>query len=516
MKRGAIVAFLAAVLVTASPAYALPLSKLAKADDALVALEPDARAERAVRAAGGVLVSAPLGIWQLDGDAAARLVPRLEGLGALRYAEVSRPRTELVRFTDPLTTPELGWHLYAVGANGAEPPGPGFPITIIDSGVDLAHPDFAGRPDTFALNVQEVDPADRDSYHGTFVASTAAAAVNGVGTEGVYPQATVRAWDLFDLSDASLIAGIMASVAAGPSVINLSLGGNTPSRAEYEAIAYAVGTGSLVVAAAGNEREDGNPTLYPAAYPHVLTVGSTDRAGAPSSFSSAGPEVDLAAPGEDVPQQDPLAADTHVLESGTSFAAPIVSAAAAWIRTMRGPMSPTQLGDLLRASARDVHQPGFDERTGFGLLDIPAALAAPLPPPDPQEPNGDVREVVAGGLFTQAKRPVSKRFRARLDATEDPDDVYRVSVPRNRTVKITVTPTSDVRVALFDTSARTVLARRGRVDLSDRAGRRAEVVSYTNESRRPEIVYLHVRPAARAAIANPEYAVKIERARARR
>ncbi len=516
MKRGVLVASIAAVLVTAAPAHAIPLSALAQADDALVALEPDPRAERLVRAAGGVAVSRPLGIWKLQGHAAARIVPRLEGLGALRYAEASQRRDELVRFTDPLATPELGWHLYAVGAQNAEPPGPGFPVTIIDTGLDLGHPDFAGRPDVFALNPQGVDRADPDTYHGTFVASTAAAAVNGVGAEGIYPQATLRVWDLPDLSDASLIAGIMAAVAAGPSVINLSLGGNTPSRAEHEAIAYAVGTGSLVVAAAGNERVEGDRPQFPAAYPHVLTVGSTARDGRPSFFSSTSPALDLAAPGEDVPVQDPLAADSHPLQSGTSFAAPIVSAAAAWIRTVRGPMSPTQLSDLLRASARDAGAPGFDDRTGFGLLDIPAALAAPIPPSDPQEPNDDVREVVAGGLFAQAKRPVSNRFRARLDATEDPDDVYRLGLPRNRTVRIVVTPTSDVRVALFGPGARTVVGRRARLALSDRPGGRAEVVTYTNRTRAAQVLYLHVRPANAASIANPQYAVAITRARAPR
>jgi hypothetical protein len=510
VKPGVLVASVAAVLVTAAPAHAVGSAHAPATRDALVALEPDARAERLVRSAGGVPVAAALDIWKLDGAATARLLPRLERLGALRYAEVSQRRDELVRFTDPLSTPELGWHLYAVGANGAEPPGPGFPITILDSGVDLGHPDFAGRPDTVALNPQVVSPSDDDAYHGTVVASTAAAAVNGVGAEGVYPQAAVRAWDLGDLSDASLIAGIMGAVAAGPSVINLSLGGDAASRAEYEAIAYAVGTGSLVVASAGNELGEGNPTLYPASYPHVLTVGSTGREGNASAFSSASPAVDLVAPGEDVPAQDPVTG-THRLETGTSFSAPIVSAAAAWIRTVRGAMSPTQLGDLLRASAKDVGQPGFDERSGFGLLDIPAALGWPIPAADPQEPNDDIRQVVAGGLFAKAKPLVSNRFRARLDATEDPDDVYRVSVPRNRTVTITVTPTADVRVALFGPTARTVSGRTARLAASDRAGRRAEVVSYTNRGRAAAVLFLHVRPGLRASVANPQYTVAVKR-----
>jgi hypothetical protein len=503
-----------AVTFSAAVPTGRALTQLAAADSALVGLEHEPAAERLVRAAGGERLSARLGIWGLRGAAAARLVPRLEQLGALRYAEPARPRDALVRFTDPLSTPELGYHLYAIGANAAEPPGPGFPVTIIDSGIDLGHPDFSGRPDTIQLNAQFVDASSPDEYHGTAVASTAAAAVNGVGAEGVYPQALIRTYDLPDLSDASVIAGIEAAMAAGPSVINMSLGGSAPSRAEYEVIVRAVGTGSLVVAAAGNELEQGNPTLYPASYPHVLTVGATSRAGAASVFSSASSAVDLAAPGEELPFQSRTDPARHDSVDGTSFAAPIVSAAAAWVRTVRGAMNPTQLADLLRSAAKDVDVAGFDERTGFGLLDIPAALAAPIPPVDPQEPNDDISQVVAGSVFTQAKPTVSPRFNARLDATEDPADVYRVSVPKGRKLTATVTPAADVRVALFGPTARTVVGTRARLAVSDRPGRSVETVTYTNRGRGTAVLYLHVRPTPRAEIANPQYTVSLTRARA--
>jgi subtilisin family serine protease len=501
--------------VTFAPAVpaGAALAELAAADTALVGLWPGAAAERLVRAADGRRLSPRLGVWQLDGRAAARLLPRLQELGALRYAEPARRRDALVRFTDPLATPQLGYHLYAIGADAAEPPGPGFPVTILDSGVDLAHPDFAGRPNTVPLNAQSVDWNVEEEYHGTGVASTAAAAVNGVGAEGVYPQAAIRTYDLADLSDASVIAGITAAVAAGPSVINMSLGGPEPSRAESEAIALATGSGSLVVAAAGNELEQGNPALYPAGYPHVVTVGALSRAGGASVFSSTSAAIDLTAPGEELPLQHPTDPEAYALQSGTSFSAPIVSAAAAWIRTVRGAMNPIQLAGLLRATARDIDRPGFDEATGFGLLDIPAALAAPIPPVDPQEPNEDVSYVVAGGLFPRAKPLVSPRFAAALDATEDPHDVYRVAVPKGQRLTVKVTPTADVRVALFGPTARTVTGTRARLALSDRAGRAVESVTYTNRGRGSVVLYLHVRPAARASIANPQYTAALTRAR---
>ena len=382
-----------------------------------------------MRARGGRLVSRELRIWSLSGRAAARLVPELERRGVLRYAEPSRRRDSFVRFTDPLSTTDLSYHLRTIGADRVEPPGPGFPITILDSGIDLGHPDFVSRPNTVLLNPQFVSGPDGDDYHGTEVASMAAAAVNGVGGEGVYPQARIRIYDVRDeLDDDSVIAGIEAAIAAGPSVINLSLGGPGNSRSLYEATLRALATGSLVVASSGNERDSGNPTIYPAAYPHVLTVGASDRASRPAEFSSSGPAVDLTAPGEELPFQDPLDPTNHYLVAGTSFSAPMVAAAAAWIRTVRGAMSVGQLSDLLRFSAHDLAQPGYDERTGYGVLDIPAALAAPLPARDPQEPNDDISHVVAGGVFTAAKPLVSARFTAGLDETEDPRDVYRVSL----------------------------------------------------------------------------------------
>jgi len=485
-------------------------SAVAPSETATVAIDATAAAERLLRGAGARQLSPQLGLWSLDGAAAARLVPRLRRLGALRYAEPARRRDLFVQFTDPLTSPERAYHLYTVGVDRVEQPGPGFPVTVIDSGIDLGNPEFAGRPDVVELNPQLVPTTAEGEYHGTQVATVAAAARNGIGTEGVYSTAALRSYDLEgDLSDPSIIAAIEASVAAGPSVINISLGGPGDSRALCEAIARAVGLGSLVVAAAGNELREGNPAIYPASCPHVLTVGSVGPTLQPSPFSSASAAVDLAAPGERLPVT--LPDGSARLTSGTSFAAPVVSAAAAWVRTVRGPMHHTQLFDLLRFSARDAADPGFDQRTGFGVLDLPAALTAALPPVDPQEPNDDVAHVAAGGLFERPKQLVSTRFRARLDATEDPRDVYRVSVPPGRRLTATVAPTDDVAVALYAPDARTVLRPQGRLAFSDRFGASNERVVYTNRTRRAVVLHLAVAPALGSGAANPQYTVTLTR-----
>ena len=159
--------------------------------------------------------------------------------------------------------------------------------------------EFRARPNTTVLNEQQVELGDE--YHGTIVASTAAAPIDNVGAVGVYPQAVLQAFDLWFLSESLIVQGISRATAARAGVINLSLGGDEPSRSMYEAIVNAFGRGSIVVAAAGNERLREDPPIYPADFPHVLTVGSTDVRDRPSAFSSSSAAVDLAAPGEQIP-----------------------------------------------------------------------------------------------------------------------------------------------------------------------------------------------------------------------
>jgi hypothetical protein len=110
-------------------------------------------------------------------------------------------------------------------------------------------------------------------------------------------------------------------------------------------------------------------------------------------------------------------------------------------------------------SALTVRHGRWDADTGFGILDIPAALRRPLPAVDPLEPNDDVNQVSGGGLFKDAAaaltRPGRPRasLRARVDRSEDPVDVYRVYVPARRAVRLRVVPTSNVDVELFRANA---------------------------------------------------------------
>ena len=341
----------------------------------------------------------------------------------------------------------MEWWLHSMGADQATPPGPGIPIVVVDGAVDASLPVMSGRPNTTYLNTQVL--TGRDDFHATAVASLAAAPGNN-GYLGVYPQANLLVWDAghgpTQIDPNEAVLGISTAAHHCPAVINLSFGGRIPTPDLQNAILTAVHNGCLVVAAAGNDGDRGNPAEYPAAYPHVFSVGATDENDAPAAFTSSGAWIDVAAPGMDVTVPVPLSQSSSGLapEDGTSFSAPLVSAAAAWVWTARPTLTASQVAQILRDTARQVRPGGFDLQTGYGIPNIPAALTAPAPPSDPSEPNDDIVQVRPGALFpagepplTTASRP-SNRIAGTLLQTDDPRDLYRIWVPAHRVVRVAV------------------------------------------------------------------------------
>jgi hypothetical protein len=510
------------------PARSLSYSALERYDHAIVATRPGFRAKLVLVARGGRLLSPALGLWRVPSRSARDVAERLKLLGALRYVEPDRavyPSSHLTA-GDPLATPELGWHLYRIGADRLEPPGPGVPITVLDAGLDMNHQEFRSRPNTFLLNQQEIGSITSSEYHGTYVASTAAAPADGLGAVGVYPNAVLRSYDIRVFTDSAIVTALDHAVAAGgPSIINLSFGGPEPSRALHEAVLRAFGAGSIVVASSGNDFHRGNPLNFPAGYPHVMTVAAMDRLDAPSNFSSSGRSVDVAAPGEGIPFQHPTDVSYRTL-TGTSFSAPIVAAAAAWLWTARRDLDKTQVIELLRSSARDLEPAGFDSRTGFGVIDLPTALTRAAPIVDPQEPNDDIWQITRGGLFpgaadllTTRRRP-NTRLRARLERNEDPEDVYRVLIPAGKQVSISIFSNGDPGATLWHPRTRTVSssgpeARRSWLASSNKPGRQAERLVYRNDSRKAMVAYLNVWIPRSAAERKLRYTISIKTMAAR-
>jgi hypothetical protein len=496
MRRpGVIVAALGALAV-APPAVANPgvldLMALRGHPYALVQLP------RGRELPGATLVSQRLGIWRLETARAQRI-----GLG-LHAVAIEPDRTVVPQRAAAEPFAALEWWRAAVGADKVTPPGPGKRVTVIDTGLDTSHPEFAGRPNTTLLDLQSTSGAE-DEAHGTAVSSVVAAPENGVGIAGIYPQAALAEWDSGPMFVSDVIQGIEHALDSGPGVINMSFGFDGYDRLLADEIDVAFGTGTLLVAAAGNDFLEGNAQHSPAGLPHVLTVAATDRQNRSSFFSNRSLAVDLAAPGENIPVAVPAweAPSGYASADGTSYSSPLVAGAAAWVWTRRPELDVTQLFDLIRWSATDIETPGFDEDTGWGLLNVPAALSDHAPAVDPDEPNEDIDQIVPGKLFRNADPPLtspghgSSTLNARLDVSEDPEDVYRVWAPARLRIAIHVALSGDADVELWNASTPTVFLggaarRKHLLDGSGNDGDRAENVSFRNRGRHGTFVFLDV------------------------
>jgi subtilisin family serine protease len=438
----------AASLVLVTAALAAPASARA---NVLVALERSAAVPADARP-----VAPALGIWSVP----ERESRRLRGVIA-RGPNRTLHRLE-ARATDPLAPTE--WWLNAVGADRVQPPsGPGRVVAVVDTGVDMTHPEFSA-PGLLALNAQRTPPRG-DEHHGTAIASIVGAPADGRGMIGVYPGAALASYDVGGETLAEVLAGIAAAIqepTAG--IINLSVGfeGIAGAQLLEVGIQSAVAAGWLVVAAAGNAGDRGSPSTYPADLPHVLTVAATDRNANVATFSNNSPWNDIAAPGVGIVAAVPAWKDPSGFATltGTSFAAPIVAGAAAWLWTARPLLDVSQVAEILKRSAHDIGAAGVDPASGWGILDLPGALASPAPIRDPQEPNDDIPLVSDGGLFQVGTKPLvdatirKTHLAARLTPNDDAADVYRLFVPAGREVRARLRAGADVRIALWGPNTR--------------------------------------------------------------
>ncbi len=278
-------------------------------------------------------------------------------------------------------------------------------IAIVDSGADLHAPDVGDkRPRTWSFLSHSRRVRDVLG-HGTFVSSLAAGSVdNGVGISGFGGDAQLLVVQAIDsdgyVTDVDESAAIVYAVKHGAKIINLSIGGSDTSALEKRAIRFAVRHGVLVVAAAGNEYEFGDPVEYPAALLQPvgskgrggagLAVGATTMDGTRASFSNTGSYLSLAAPGYNVFASESADSDWPRADlpwsspgyygwaSGTSFAAPEVAGVAALVWAANPSLSASRVAWVLKHSA-DGKQ--WTPQLGWGRLDAAAAvrLARSLP-----------------------------------------------------------------------------------------------------------------------------------------
>ncbi|MBY8879932.1 type VII secretion-associated serine protease mycosin [Actinacidiphila acidipaludis] len=263
--------------------------------------------------------------------------------------------------------------------------GRGVTVAVIDSGVDAGHPDLVGQvlPGTSFLGDTDDDGRNDSSSdsHGTAIAGIIAGtgkADGGTGMIGLAPGSTILPVKVAlgaAVQATALAEGIKYAADHRAQVINVSLGTQTPDPLLRQAVTYALGKGSVIVAAAGNEGNSGNPPLYPAAFPGVVDVTGITDSGAFWPVSESGPQTTLAAPATGIFSTNNQG--QYVNAEGTSYATAYVSAAAALVRSAHPGLTPGQVIRRLITTARPTGgKHAHSDQFGFGLLDPLAALQA--------------------------------------------------------------------------------------------------------------------------------------------
>jgi subtilisin family serine protease len=350
---------------------------------------------------------------QTDLDQAVSKLAKVAGV-----VEVSPVRFRFALFTpnDPMYG--LQWGLTKINCPAAWDRTKGSPsviVAVVDSGVDLNHPDLQANllSGWDAVDLVGVSPKPgwhfegdfltRDNNpqdevgHGTHVAGIIAALTNNnVGVAGVASNCKILPVKVLARmvrntdgavtgtgTSVDIATGIRYAADNGAHIINLSLGGYGDEFVERDAVAYAVGKGCLVVAAMNNH-DIGTPS-YPAAYPDVVAVGAINQseqrctiANTGSWGSNYGPHIDLVAPGRAI--RSTVWDNAYDSYDGTSMAAPHVAGVAALLKSCKSSLSAVQIAQYLRNTARPLKDnpsdPVPNDYYGYGLLDAAAAVKA--------------------------------------------------------------------------------------------------------------------------------------------
>ena len=280
----------------------------------------------------------------------------------------------------------------------------GVVVAVLDTGIDASHPEFSGRlvPGFDALtgradSATDFGPTNDDNDHGTHVSGTiAAAANNGAGIAGIAPNVSIMPIKVLDSAGegdfGGMVSGLNWAIGHGARIITMSLGGTlSPSAAArvQQTFDAAYAAGVVVVAASGNDA--GAVNEYPCNFIHVICVGSATNDGtAVSTFSTRTAALALIAPGEHITSA--IRGNAYAFATGTSMATPHVTGAVALMRSLNPGLGVDDVILDLTQTARPLVPGGRNPDSGFGLLQVSAALdlvaAAPAPTPTPTpDPN---------------------------------------------------------------------------------------------------------------------------------
>ncbi|HEY3183261.1 MAG TPA: S8 family serine peptidase [Gaiellaceae bacterium] len=319
------------------------------------------------------------------------LLRKVESARGVEYAEPMPARWLLAAAAAPDPFRNRQWGLRAIHWFDAPlPDASDVLVAVADTGVDERHPDLARAIDAYhhtGISAKDI------VGHGTHVSGILGAVANdGVGIAGV-SNARIAVWKIFGDTpergefyvDGTRFLRALGEIAqSGAKALNLSIGGTVSSRTEQLLFDRLGRFGVTVVAAMGNEYEDGNPVEYPAAYKGILAVGATTEANKRAPFSNTGRHIALAAPGVNILSTLPTTRSRYRPEtnyaswSGTSMATPHVTGAAALLAAQNPSWTPTDVKRRLKASAATLpgmRGAGRTTSVGDGLLDLRAALA---------------------------------------------------------------------------------------------------------------------------------------------
>ena len=454
------------------------------------------------------------GIFRIATGRADALARRLRATVGLDFAEPD-VKAEAAGYPSDLLYEQQTWLNQIVNTTDVTPP----PVSaaspelgLIEEAIDANHPDLRQAN---LSNAKSIDPAA--DWHGTAIAAIAGSPAEGLGIRGVWPGMPMRQFPS-GLTCSTTTAAVIKAVKAKVAVLNMSYGfAGDACYSHYLATETAVKKGIVPVAAAGNTNAgDGNVAMRPATDPHVISVSAVDSSNLVAGFATRNDKVDITAPGVNV--FGPTVSDGSSSGtaggvsygwsgelSGTSYSTPMVASAAAMVKQARPGLDASQVSRLLVESATDLGPAGRDDDYGNGLLNIGSALVADAPPQDAKEPNDDINWINGtlipnkAGFVWKAGVAKKKSVTATLSRAKDPADVYRVQIPRRRSVLITAAQfQGDVRLNVLKPTAQTIVAPGKKLIVrSDRPAPKTEGVRIKNLKKKPQTIYVAITPSAK-------------------
>jgi Subtilase family len=491
----------------------------ASRSDWLVGARPSHAADAAAARHGARRIGT--GAYVVPRGRARELSAALRARGLLLYAEPDRLEQRMqTPAPDPLDA-RAAWRAAIVDPSLVPPPVTDTSpmLALVDATADVSHPEFQGG------HLSTLGGFPLESAHGTETAAVAGAPKNDRGILGVWPGMRELNVSLpQEIRCANSVTGIARAIEQGAAVINMSYGSTEPCFAEYVQLQVATAKGITLVAAAGNELADGNPLLFPASLPHVITVAAVGNDLKAAYFSSASAAVDLSAPGVGIltatpPQfDDDGTKDGYEAVTGTSFSAPMVAGAAAWLRAAKPGYRADQVAQALRGSAKDLQTKGWDSATGYGMLNLLGALSLPAPAIDPHEPNDDMAWI-NGKATGHVDSPIwrhggARKLRALVDKYEDPADVYRIVFPPHARVRVSLRPIfGNPDLAAFTRSATSTADDEQLIGRSRHSGKRRDRLTLRNPSKRRRSAYLVVYIDQKTRTLDSRYELRVQRAK---